>query len=286
MIKQRPFQSLPYPSMLGGTRLLRPDVAQIRLPIVNAYLLGQPGGKWVLVDTGTPLDAAMIRRAAQKIHGKRPPSAIILTHGHVDHAGSVKKLLEQWPVPVYAHANELPFLTAQRKYQMGRRTSAAPDLRPHIQALPADGTVPHAAGWHTIPSPGHTPGHVSLWRESDRTLIVGDAFSTANARSPLTLLTGEPAQVGHAFVYMSRSDGRETVRRLADLAPELASVGHGKALSGQGLPEAIQEHFRHFDDPAPTSPSPLALPLLTLAAVAVGLVWWRRNRFITHTDCR
>ncbi|WP_291423362.1 MBL fold metallo-hydrolase [Deinococcus sp.] len=260
-----------YPSLLGGTTFLRPDVVQVRLPIVNAYFLGQPGGEWVLVDSGTPLDAGFIGRAAQQIHGSRPPSAIILTHGHVDHVGSVKRLREAWPVPVYAHATELPFLTGQAKYQLGGRSSAAPDLRPHVHALPGDGSVPHLPGWRWVPTPGHTPGHLSLWREADQTIIVGDAVSTANARNPVNLFTGEPARISHAFLYQSRSDGRASVGRLADLTPELLAVGHGKALSGHDLGAALREHQAHFDDPAPHSS---ALPLLALAAGTLGLLYW------------
>ncbi|WP_291431274.1 MBL fold metallo-hydrolase [Deinococcus sp.] len=260
---------------MGGVQKLRPDVFQVRLPIVSAYFLGTPGSDWVLVDAGTPLDAGMIKRAATQVHGSRSPAAIVLTHGHVDHVGSVPRLRGLWPVPVYARAEELPFLTGQAKYQIGRRTSSAPDLRPHIHALPTDGSVPFLTGWRWIPTPGHTPGHTSLWREADRTLIVGDAFSTANARNPVTLLTGEPAQVSHAFLYLSRSDGRESVRRLAELESQLAAVGHGKALGGAELPGAIREHVRRFDDPLPTQPP--RLPLLALAAGMAALVWWWRR---------
>ena len=63
-----------------------------RVPVlfVNAYLVGEPGGPWVLVDTGIPGFAARVRHAAVARFGDRAPEAIVLTHGHFDHAGTVE----------------------------------------------------------------------------------------------------------------------------------------------------------------------------------------------------
>ena len=44
------------------------------------------------------------------------PEAIILTHGHFDHAGSAQTLAEQWEVPIYAHRLEVPYVTGRAKY--------------------------------------------------------------------------------------------------------------------------------------------------------------------------
>jgi glyoxylase-like metal-dependent hydrolase (beta-lactamase superfamily II) len=52
-----------------------------------------------------------------------------------------------------------------------------------LRALPADGSVPGMPGWRWVHTPGHTPGHVSLWRESDRTILAGDAFITTRQES-------------------------------------------------------------------------------------------------------
>lgn len=48
----------------GSPEELAPGVARLEILIVNAYLVGAPGGPWVLVDTGLPLSAALARRAA------------------------------------------------------------------------------------------------------------------------------------------------------------------------------------------------------------------------------
>ena len=57
------------------------------------------------------------------------------------------------------------------------------DLGKRVQPLPADGTVPGLPEWRWIHTPGHSPGHVSLFREQDRTLIPGDAFVTVKQES-------------------------------------------------------------------------------------------------------
>ena len=52
-----------------------------------------------------------------------------------------------------------------------------------MQALPEDGSIPHLPDWEWIYTPGHSPGHVSFFREKDLTLIVGDAFVTVKQES-------------------------------------------------------------------------------------------------------
>ena len=53
------------------------------------------------------------------------------------------------------------------------------DVSRWLQRLPEDGGVPQMPGWRWI----HTPGHISFWRERDRTIVAGDAFITTNQES-------------------------------------------------------------------------------------------------------
>ncbi|BFH14613.1 hypothetical protein J6TS7_46980 [Paenibacillus dendritiformis] len=75
----------------------------------------------------------------------------------------------------------------ERDYEWLGRTEAI-QLGDRVQPLPDDGRVPHLPDWRVIPTPGHTPGHVSLYRESDRTLIAGDAFITVKQESALHVI--------------------------------------------------------------------------------------------------
>jgi glyoxylase-like metal-dependent hydrolase (beta-lactamase superfamily II) len=64
-------------------------------------------------------------------------------------------------------------------------------LGDHVQALPADGCVPNLPQWRWIHTPGHTPGHISLFCDQDGALIAGDAFTTVKQESTLAVLTQE-----------------------------------------------------------------------------------------------
>ncbi len=88
-------------------------VYHTKIVFVGAYFIDTPEngeGSWVLVDTGLPMSDGKIRRAAEAGYGgNSKPSAIVLTHGHFDHAGATLALAENWNVPIYAHHLEMPY---------------------------------------------------------------------------------------------------------------------------------------------------------------------------------
>src|SRR3954465_1235504 len=163
-----------------------PGVEGFRSVLVNYYFVNVPDDSgWVLVDAGMTGGAARLFAAAKQRFGDQPPEAILLTHGHFDHVGALPSLLSHWQVPVYAHPRELPFLNAHEAYPSpdpsvgGGLLARSSPLFPRrvgpfpraVQALPANGEVPELRGWRWLSTPGHSPGHVSFWRESDRVLL-------------------------------------------------------------------------------------------------------------------
>jgi glyoxylase-like metal-dependent hydrolase (beta-lactamase superfamily II) len=199
---------------------LTDDLARLRIAFVNVYFVGGPlrptpnatgsrvpeapdAGSWALVDAGLSIGAARILEVAAERYGRESrPAAIVLTHGHFDHVGALQPLLGVWDVPVYAHPLELPFLTGRADYPPPDPTVEKPglvarlspffpkrgiNLGGRVKPLPADQSVPGMPGWRWVHTPGHAPGHVSLFRQSDRALIAGDAVVTTRQESATRL---------------------------------------------------------------------------------------------------
>jgi glyoxylase-like metal-dependent hydrolase (beta-lactamase superfamily II) len=241
-------------------------VFRIPLSIVNAYMVGPPGAGdrgWVLVDAGLSLSRGAIMAAAAAAYGPRSrPAAIVMTHGHFDHVGSLEALAEAWDVPVYAHPLEMPYLTGRADYPPpdpavggGAMAWLSPlysrrgiDLGGRARPLPADGSVPHLTGWRWAHTPGHAPGHVSFFRDADRTLIAGDAFVTTKQESFFAaLLKPEVVHGPPAYFTIDWDQARASVRRLAQLNPEVAATGHGVPMHGEGMRRQLHHLADEFD---------------------------------------
>jgi glyoxylase-like metal-dependent hydrolase (beta-lactamase superfamily II) len=257
---------LPMTSIGSGMGLaVVPDVFCYTNQIVNLALVGNDKG-FVIVDAGMPKSADEIISMISEHYGEDArPSAIILTHGHFDHVGSLVGLLEKWRVPVYAHEMEIPYLTGKKDYppgdpsvDSGMVAKMSPMFPNHginigdqVEAFPQDGTIPHMPGWKWIHTPGHTPGHVSLFREQDRTLIAGDAFVTVKQESLYKVLTQAQEISGPPRYYTTDWEAAyESVKKLEALKPEAAVTGHGIPMTGEDLRENLRYLTANFREMA------------------------------------
>jgi hydroxyacylglutathione hydrolase len=204
-------------------RRVAEDVFQIPLSPrdgVNAYLLGE-----VVVDAGTKGAGRRLVRALQG----HAVGVHALTHAHPDHAGGSKRLVDAFEVPVWVGERD------RADVESGRPLIADSWAKPAMSRFARYKPVPVARGLRegdlvgpgfvVLETPGHSPGHVSYWRESDRTLVCGDVLFNMNLvttgrglREPPAMLTPDPAR------------NRDSARRLAALEPELVLFGHGPPL--------------------------------------------------------
>lgn len=122
---------------------------------------------------------------------------ILLTHGHSDHVGAIRRILENGPVPVYAHQIELPYMEGELPYP--RRKKPEHNLPKGLaRPLPMDrdGQLERVAGLKPYFTPGHSPGHVVYYHERDRVLLAGDLFTSKKGklRRPMPLFTADMAE--------------------------------------------------------------------------------------------
>ena len=241
-----------------------PDITYLRTLIVNVYFVGSADA-WVLVDTGLPYTAERVLRAAEERFGGAFPKAIILTHAHFDHVGAAGALAEHWGVPIYAHPLEMPYLTGSDYPPPdptvgGGLMALSSPLFPHsgvhlesrVRPLSDDGSVPFMPEWRMIHTPGHTAGHVSLFRERDGVLIAGDAFVATKQESLRAVLQQrKEVHAPPAYFTPDWQRAKDAVRRLAALGPTIALTGHGLPLRGEELSRGLEALARNFDDRHP-----------------------------------
>ncbi len=239
-------------------------VARLGIVFVNVFALGEPGGPWLLVDAGLAGSATWIRRAVARRFGVGArPTGIVLTHGHFDHVGAARELADSWSVSLYAHPLEIPYLIGRSDYPprdptMGGAMAQMSRLMPdhgydfgdRIHALPPDGGVPGLPGWRWLHTPGHTPGHVSLWREADGVLLASDAFATMNLDSWSAYFTRrrELSRPSPPFTFDWETT-RESIERLADLEPKVVAAGHGLPIAGDRVASEPRGFIECFTPP-------------------------------------
>ena len=294
---------------------------------VNYYIIkDETSGSYALVDAGLKWSAGTIRKMVKEIMGENgKPSAIILTHGHFDHVGALRELVEEWDIPVYAHPLEHPYITGKSSYAppdpsvgggvMASMSFLYPkgpiDVSEYVEKLPDNNSIPGFPEWKYMHTPGHTPGHISLYREQDKVLIAGDAFVTTKAESAICALSGMSHLSGPPKYFTPNwAAAKVSVMKLAALDAEIVASGHGKPMRGEEMRMELNNLSRHFDKlavpafgryvnepalsnenglvsvPPPVESMPMAIKTVgvALGLLAIGLIAYQQIKRIRESE--
>lgn len=198
-------------------------LGQFPLPIFNVYLAGD-----VLFDAASTWDR---RRITRQLEDRRL-SLVALTHVHPDHQGLADLLCREREIPLACHADDVDFMEGRKKIQEGAK------LNPLVERIQTSWTGPphkvdrvlnegdEVAGFRVVHAPGHAPGEVIYFRDSDCVAICGDVIRN------MSYLTGRPGirQPPDEFTY-DPAENRRSIRKLADLNPSIILPGHGPAVT-------------------------------------------------------
>lgn len=218
---------------------------------MNVYFLEDDGGV-VQFDAGTKPMRKAAKAAGEQLGGV---SRVVLGHAHADHRGTAPYL----GAPVYCHPDEVTDAESDAAIPPYVDLSLLPVapvrwIYPFLLrrwdggAVEIAGTVSEGdevAGFRVLHFPGHAPGLIGLWRESDGTAIVSDVVYLVDSARLRPLPAGE-ASVPHPAWAWDHAKAKESVRRLATLEPRLVCAGHAEPLRGENLGPTLERAAEKF----------------------------------------
>jgi glyoxylase-like metal-dependent hydrolase (beta-lactamase superfamily II) len=224
-----------------GVWLLRGDLRKS----MNIYFV-EDGDGVVQFDAGSKAMVKAARKAAEQLGGVKQ---VVLGHAHADHRGTaasmgapvlchpdeVAEAESNASIAPYMELSELPVAPVRWIYPfLLRRWDGGP--------VKIDGTISEdeeIAGFRVIHFPGHAPGLIGLWRESDRVALVSDVVYLVDSARLKALPEGE-ASVPHPAWAWDHAKAKKSVRKLAALEPEIVGAGHAEPLRGENLRETLE----------------------------------------------
>ena len=210
------------------------DLWELKMGMVNAYLLRSEDGL-ILIDAGWPKKTDAIFKAVHDAgHDPNHIRHLVLTHGHIDHAGSAADVIQRTGARAYAHAGDLDLINKGQAehYETAVTLGIVPRLiylafikpggttyKPVAidQTLDDGKSLPMAPDVTVIHSPGHSAGHVALLLRKEGVLIAGDICSNVMG-------------LGYSILNEDRALARKSILRVAESSFERAVFGHGKPL--------------------------------------------------------
>jgi glyoxylase-like metal-dependent hydrolase (beta-lactamase superfamily II) len=187
----------------------------------------------VVIDAATPGRAGAVWRHLDSLG--YPPEAvdeIWLTHGDIDHMGSVAALKAASGAKVVAHRADVPLVDGRADRELGPLPLAGAyerlvnwSIRRLVRYTPTQVDHPVEDGdmlgvWRVVHVPGHTGGSTCFYHPGRKIAIVGDALNHRQGRlgAPPAMFTPDMAQA------------HRSIRRIAALDFEVCCFGHGPPL--------------------------------------------------------
>jgi glyoxylase-like metal-dependent hydrolase (beta-lactamase superfamily II) len=201
--------------------------------VINVYVAGD-----VLIDAATKWASRRILRQVRSLG----LTELALTHVHADHQGSAKVVCAELGVPLACHVDDVDAMEgrvpAQRAHvnhlanRFGRAVFLGPPRK--VDRVLHEGDM--VGEFRVVHAPGHAPGEVIFFRDSDRAAICGDVITTINVR------TGLPGvHISPWYYTYDMEQAKASVVKLLDLAPSVICPGHGKPLHDIAQLEAFVE---------------------------------------------
>jgi glyoxylase-like metal-dependent hydrolase (beta-lactamase superfamily II) len=230
-----------------GVWLLRGDFRGA----MNIYFI-EDGDGVVQFDAGTKSMRKKAAEAARELGGLK---RIVLGHAHADHRGTAPYL----GAPVFCHPDEVTDAEGDKAVTPYFNLSLLPVapvrwIYPLLLrwwdggAVKVNGTVSEGdevAGFKVLHFPGHAPGLIGLWRESDRVALVSDVVYLVDSARLKPLPPGE-ASVPHPAFAWNHQEAKRSVRRLAELEPLVVGTGHDEPLRGENLRPVLEAAAEKF----------------------------------------
>jgi glyoxylase-like metal-dependent hydrolase (beta-lactamase superfamily II) len=218
-----------------------------RFGMINCFLVREADG-FTLIDAGLRGSADSILRAAARLNGMI--RRIVLTHAHIDHIGSLDRLMAALPTAEFSMGKrEARLLAKDLGLDAGENGKAllgftGAKSRPSRLLLEGE----RVGSLQTVASPGHTPGHLAFLDVRDNALIAGDAFTTQTGlvvAGVFKTLFPFPALFSWNAVLSAKS-----AAKLRELNPGILAVGHGPSIPSPArqMDVALEEAFRQHPE--------------------------------------
>lgn len=221
-------------------KLIFPGLYQLeQKSMVNIYALVS-GKELTLIDTGMPGSENAIQSELESAgFSLADLRRIVLTHCHVDHAGSAAGLVKRSGAVVLAHRQEVPSIEGKTNFSYSTRWFAwlinleekfAPQPPCKVDQPLEDGQIlPLGGDWQVIHTPGHTPGSLCLYQVERKLLFCGDTLFNKNPMTQKKRLQPPPS-----FLIWNRAEWEKSVRRIAALQCDVLCCGHGEPILEHG----------------------------------------------------